>query len=69
MSRGTDHFGNGAEQLTKQQAIEQLQYELRHQAGTVRYDTKTYDDPDAYGDGIVIAKIGNQEVDHYIYHE
>jgi len=68
--RGENHFGNGEEHLTEQQAREQLQHSLRRQLGTLTFRTDPYDNPDEeYGDGIVFALINGEQVDHFIYHE
>lgn len=63
---GVDHFKNGESELNEQQAIEQLQHDLRDQLGTLTFRTEW---TDGRGDGIVIAEINGQQVDHFIFYE
>lgn len=57
--------------LTEQQAKEQLAYSLRDQVGRLTFETKpdSERDTESHGDGIVVAKINGEQVDHYIYNE
>jgi len=53
--------------LSEKEAREQLLWELRNQLGTITFET--IEDAEGRGDGIVVAKINGQRVDHYIYHD
>lgn len=52
--------------LSEVQAMQQLQYDLRHQMGTLSFRTVEFDDDHRY-DGRVEALINGEEVDHYLY--
>lgn len=56
-------------QLNATEAREQLLYEMRDQMGTVTTEKQPYDDEEKRGDGLVVAKVNGQQVDHYIYYE
>jgi len=71
MRNGMNHYkeSDDVPPLSEQQAREQLQYSLRDQLGTLTFETKWYEDPRERGDGIVIAKINGEQVDHYIFED
>jgi len=65
MSNGTNHFRetDDVPPLSEQQAREQLRHALRNQLGRLSFETK-YDEGGRH-DGVVIAKINGEQVDHY----
>jgi hypothetical protein len=68
---GKDHIHEKIknDESTKQEAREQLLYELRDQLGVITFETKENEDERERGEGVVIAKINGREADHYIYYE
>lgn len=54
---------NGPTGLTEDEAREQLLWDLRNQLGTIYFETVRHEE--SRHDGVVIAKIGGEQVDHY----
>jgi hypothetical protein len=49
--------------LTEDEAREQLLWDLRDQLGTIHFTTERFEE--SRHDGVVIAKIGGEQIDHY----